>query len=138
MTSSIHRFTRESIFRRLVVLATMGALGLAIGSATLSARPTEPAAADRQITFAVATLMERAHLTGQMLDFFVRLQDRSGFGVGYHDGVVCMLQEHPVFFPGIEERALGPLTNVEFTPRDEIQQKRAHGHKQPPLIGLQH
>jgi carboxyl-terminal processing protease len=41
---------------------------LAIGAAGAIAKPTQPSAADRQITFAVATLMERTHLTGQMLD----------------------------------------------------------------------
>jgi carboxyl-terminal processing protease len=53
---------------RVGLIATLGVLVLAIGTAAVSAKPTQPSAADRQITFAVATLMERTHLTGQMLD----------------------------------------------------------------------
>jgi carboxyl-terminal processing protease len=45
-----------------------GVLSAAIGVASLSARPTQPSPTDRLITHAVATLMERTHLTQQMLD----------------------------------------------------------------------
>ncbi|MCI0334109.1 MAG: carboxy terminal-processing peptidase [Planctomycetes bacterium] len=68
MTSSTQRFLRISAFRRAAVLGILSAVGLSVGAATVSARPTQPSAADRQITFAVATLMERTHLTGQSLD----------------------------------------------------------------------
>jgi carboxyl-terminal processing protease len=40
---------------------------MAFGSA-VRAKPTKPSAADRQITLAVATWMQRQHLTGQRLD----------------------------------------------------------------------
>jgi carboxyl-terminal processing protease len=68
MILSIHRARRVSIFRRIVVLATLSTLGLANGSASVSAKPSGPVAADRLITLSVATLMERTHLSGQKLD----------------------------------------------------------------------
>jgi carboxyl-terminal processing protease len=68
MTLSTRRLARVTIVRRLVALATIAGLGLAFGAATISARPTEPSAADRQITLAVSMLMERQHLTGQELN----------------------------------------------------------------------
>jgi carboxyl-terminal processing protease len=43
-------------------------IALASGPMRLGARPTEPSAADRQITLAVSMLMERQHLSGQSLD----------------------------------------------------------------------
>ncbi|MEX0610651.1 MAG: carboxy terminal-processing peptidase [Pirellulales bacterium] len=66
MTLSIRRLVCSDFIRRLVVLAAI--VGLGIGSTTVTARPTEPSAADRQITFAVSTLMQRQHLSGQRLD----------------------------------------------------------------------
>jgi carboxyl-terminal processing protease len=47
-----------------------GVLGIALAATAWNvlARPTEPKAQDRQITFAVAALMEKAHLTGHRLD----------------------------------------------------------------------
>ena len=66
MTFPIRRLHRSTILRRFVVLAAI--VGLGIGSAAATARPTQPSAADRQITFAVATLMQRQHLSGQRLD----------------------------------------------------------------------
>jgi carboxyl-terminal processing protease len=57
-----------SISRRVSYLTTLAVLTLVIGAASVVAKPTQPSAADRQITFAVATLMERTHLTGKMLD----------------------------------------------------------------------
>ena len=66
MTSSIRCLARSAFLRRLVVLAAVAGLG--IGSAAVTARPTQPSAADRQITFAVATLMQRQHLSGERLD----------------------------------------------------------------------
>jgi carboxyl-terminal processing protease len=68
MNSSTHRSNRVSAFRRASAIGLLGVLVVAIGSASLSARPTQPSPIDRQITFAVATLMERTHLTGHMLD----------------------------------------------------------------------
>jgi carboxyl-terminal processing protease len=50
------------------LVAAFAALVVAVGAGGVSAKPTQPSAADRQITFAVATLMEKTHLTGQMLD----------------------------------------------------------------------
>src|SRR5262245_10142288 len=54
----------------LIRVAVAGAIGLvtAIGSTSVSARPTQPSAADRQITLAVSMLMERKHLTQHALD----------------------------------------------------------------------
>jgi len=66
MTSSTRRLVRSAFLRRLVVLAAIAGLG--IGSAAVTARPTQPSAADRQITLAVATWMQRQHLTGHRLD----------------------------------------------------------------------
>jgi len=68
MNSSTHRSNRVSAFRRASAIGLLGVLVVAIGAASLSARPTQPSPIDRQITFAVATLMERTHLTGHMLD----------------------------------------------------------------------
>jgi carboxyl-terminal processing protease len=65
MTSSIRRLARSAYLRRLVVLAVIAGLG--VGTAA-TARPTQPSVADRQITFAVATLMQKQHLSGQQLD----------------------------------------------------------------------
>jgi len=67
MTRSTHRFSRISHLHRLTLAVTAVAL-LAAGSQPLFAKPTQPNANDRQITFAVATLMERDHLTGQRID----------------------------------------------------------------------
>ncbi len=50
------------------MMVVLSAVGLSVMAAALSARPTQPSATDRQITFAVATLMERTHLSGQSLD----------------------------------------------------------------------
>jgi carboxyl-terminal processing protease len=55
MTKSIHRLL-------------VAALVLTSGASIIYARPTQPNAADRQITLAVSMLMERQHLTGQRLD----------------------------------------------------------------------
>jgi len=66
MTPSTRRPFRSIFTRRLVAFAVLG--GLTIGVATASAKPTQPSAADRQITLAVAMLMERQHLSGQPLD----------------------------------------------------------------------
>lgn len=49
-------------------MGLLSILGVAIGAASLSAKPTQPSPIDRQITFAVATLMERTHLSGHLLD----------------------------------------------------------------------
>jgi carboxyl-terminal processing protease len=65
MTHSTHRWL-VSFLSRAALLA--GGLAVA-GSATIAtAKPTAPNAADRQITFAVTTLMERQHLTAHRLD----------------------------------------------------------------------
>jgi carboxyl-terminal processing protease len=57
---------------RLVLIPGLAAglfgLVLAGGSGVTNARPTEPSAADRQITLAVAMLMERQHLSQHALD----------------------------------------------------------------------
>ena len=65
MTQTTQRRS-ASRFQRAALLA----LGVAITSAPLVAiaRPTQPSASDRQITLAVAMLMERQHLSGQRLD----------------------------------------------------------------------
>jgi carboxyl-terminal processing protease len=65
MASSIRRSARSIYLRRVFVLALIAGLGISSG---VAARPTQPSAADRQITFAVATLMQRQHLSGQRLD----------------------------------------------------------------------
>src|SRR3954447_6217600 len=67
MTHSTHRFPRISPLNR-ITLALAAALLVATASQPLFAKPTQPNANDRQITFAVATLMERDHLTGQRID----------------------------------------------------------------------
>src|SRR6476660_2337484 len=67
MTRSTHRFSRISQLHRFTLAVTAVAL-LAAGSQPLFAKPTQRNANDRQITFAVATLMERDHLTGQRID----------------------------------------------------------------------
>jgi len=65
MTHSTHRWLVSFIPR-----AALFAAGLAVasGASIATARPTQPNAAERQITFAVTTLMERQHLTGHRLD----------------------------------------------------------------------
>src|SRR5436190_5358640 len=65
MTHTSHRLI--SHLHRLTLAVAAIAL-LAAGSQPLFAKPTQPNANDRQITFAVATLMERDHLTGQRID----------------------------------------------------------------------
>jgi carboxyl-terminal processing protease len=67
MTHTTHRLTRISRVNRLTLAVAVVAL-LAASSQPLFAKPTEPSKNDRQITFAVATLMERDHLTGQRID----------------------------------------------------------------------
>src|SRR3954469_17662492 len=67
MTLATHRFPRISFLHR-ISLAVAAAFLVATGSQPLFAKPTQPNATDRQITFAVATLMERDHLTGQRID----------------------------------------------------------------------
>lgn len=67
-----HIFSR-SVSRRPVVSAALIALclvgmTLVASSQDVLGNPTSPTATDRQITVAVATLMERAHLTGHRLD----------------------------------------------------------------------
>jgi carboxyl-terminal processing protease len=66
MTLLNRRSARSNFLRRLVVLAAVAGMG--IGSAAVLARPTQPSVADRQITLAVATLMQQQHLSGQRLD----------------------------------------------------------------------
>src|SRR6185295_15525675 len=67
MTRTTHRCPRILHLHRLTLAVAAVAL-LAAGSQPLFAKPTQPNANDRQITFAVATLMERDHLTGQRID----------------------------------------------------------------------
>src|SRR5262245_14740257 len=57
-------FSRFSLAYRLTLV--LGLAGLAI--APVVARPTQPSPNDRQITLAVATLMERYHLTGHKVN----------------------------------------------------------------------
>ncbi len=64
----IHRHCRAFVVRRLIILAAVCVVGLASGSKLLTARPTAPSAASRQITFAVAALTQKMHLSGQMLN----------------------------------------------------------------------
>lgn len=64
MTKLTHR-QFEQISRLSLLVA---GIVLASGAATANAKPTQPKAGDRQITFAVTTLMERQHLTGHLLD----------------------------------------------------------------------
>jgi carboxyl-terminal processing protease len=66
MMSSFRRRSGSVLVRRFIIGAAI--VGLGIGSATVTAKPTQPNATDRQITFAVATLMQRQHLSGQKLD----------------------------------------------------------------------
>lgn len=67
MTHTTHRFTRLSRLSHITLAVAAVAL-FAASSQSLFAKPTQPNANDRQITFAVATLMERDHLTGQRID----------------------------------------------------------------------
>src|SRR5947208_2020591 len=67
MTHVIHHWTRTSRFNRFSLALAAISL-LAASSQPLFAKPTQPSATDRQITFAVARLMERDHLTGQRID----------------------------------------------------------------------
>jgi carboxyl-terminal processing protease len=68
MTLLSHRPIRKSIIRRLIALTTLTSLLATLANATLSAKPTQPSVADRQITLAVAFLMEKQHLSGKELD----------------------------------------------------------------------
>jgi carboxyl-terminal processing protease len=68
MTLSTCRRDARHRLRAAITFALLTGLALAAGSAHVSARPTEPSAADRQITLAVSMLMERSHLSGQSLD----------------------------------------------------------------------
>lgn len=67
MTRTPHRLARASRFTRLTLALASIAL-VAASTPLVVAKPTQPNANDRQITFAVATLMERDHLTGQRID----------------------------------------------------------------------
>src|SRR3954463_5195887 len=67
MTHSTHRFPRISPLNR-ITLALAAALLVATSSQPLFAKPTQPDANDRQITFAVSMLMEKDHLTGKRID----------------------------------------------------------------------
>ncbi|HJQ80390.1 MAG TPA: S41 family peptidase, partial [Lacipirellulaceae bacterium] len=68
MTQPICRRDVRQRLRTSIASAILIGLALAARSASVSARPTEPSAADRQITLAVSMLMERSHLSGQSLD----------------------------------------------------------------------
>jgi carboxyl-terminal processing protease len=68
MTHPTHRFTRLSQLHRLALIALAAALIAASNFTFVAARPTQPSVTDRGITVAVATLMERDHLTGQRID----------------------------------------------------------------------
>src|SRR6476646_10981637 len=59
------RFSRSSLPHRFALAPSL--IGL-FAATPLFARPTQPSTGDRQITLAVATLMERDHLTGHHLD----------------------------------------------------------------------
>ncbi|HEX3601257.1 MAG TPA: carboxy terminal-processing peptidase [Lacipirellulaceae bacterium] len=59
--------TTQLRFRRLISGVAIAAI-LLTTAGIVSARPTQPSKADRQITLAVAMLMERQHLTRQGLD----------------------------------------------------------------------
>jgi len=59
---------RSVLARYLLAAALLASLALSLGSAGALARPTQPSAADRQITLAVAMLMERQHLSGKPMD----------------------------------------------------------------------
>jgi len=67
MTHPTHHLTRISRLHQFYLALSAIAL-LTASSRPLLAKPTQPTATDRQITFAVATLMERDHLTGQRID----------------------------------------------------------------------
>src|SRR5688500_16483553 len=56
---------RSTVARYLLAAA---ALAFSLGSTGALARPTQPSAADRQITLAVSMLMERQHLSGKPMD----------------------------------------------------------------------
>ena len=68
MTQMTRRSFRISHFQRLALVVGLVALVATSGLLSVSARPTQPSVADRGITVAVATLMERDHLTGQRID----------------------------------------------------------------------
>ena len=68
MTQPMCRRDVSQRLRTSIAYAILIGLALAARSASVSARPTEPSAADRQITLAVSMLMERSHLSGQSLD----------------------------------------------------------------------
>ncbi len=63
-----HTTLRSSRIYRLALTFSVVALVAASSVSPLLAKPTQPSATDRQITFAVARLMERDHLTGQKID----------------------------------------------------------------------
>ena len=67
MTLTTHRFSRISR-PKLWTLASAATLLVATSSQALFAKPTQPSQTDRQITFAVARLMERDHLTTRRID----------------------------------------------------------------------
>jgi carboxyl-terminal processing protease len=67
MTSMTRRFSLPPQLRRFTVLAIV-ALVAASRAAPALARPTQPSGDDREITIAVASMMERYHLTGQRID----------------------------------------------------------------------
>jgi carboxyl-terminal processing protease len=69
MTNPTPRRNARFLFApSVIVSAGLVGLVLAVGSATTSARPTEPSVEDRQITGAVTALMQKTHLSGQQLD----------------------------------------------------------------------
>jgi carboxyl-terminal processing protease len=78
MTHSMHRFTRLSLLNRFT-LALAAALLVAASSQPVFAKPTQPNANDRQITFAVSMLMEKDHLTGQRIDDTVSARTLKAF-----------------------------------------------------------
>ena len=67
MTLTTHRNSRISHLHRISLAVAAAFLAAAASQASI-AKPNQPSANDRQITFAVATLMERDHLTGQRID----------------------------------------------------------------------
>jgi carboxyl-terminal processing protease len=69
----MNHLTRRRDFRALfarLALLTAGVISMTVAawSTGAYARPTQPSAADRQITLAVSMLMERQHLSRQSLD----------------------------------------------------------------------
>jgi carboxyl-terminal processing protease len=66
--STSRRDARSLLAPSLAAVTCIVALVLAAGSTSTSARPTEPSGEDRQITNAVTALMQKAHLSGQLLD----------------------------------------------------------------------